>query len=356
MANTHPAVPRSSLEEKLHEVAVRGPKKSLEDGSLLRIPLESIGPHPDQPRTVVQEDKLKELAASIQTVGGLLHPIDVRPAVPEEAREGEPACEYRLIAGQRRLEAYRRLHAQATTSEERSRWATIPALLKLGVDEADALEQAVIENIQREELSPLDEAEAYARIRKKRGLKSAKEIAARVGKKEERVRRLLRLNEAPEIVKAALRTGLTVTVRVPADAGNTEPQERRVRERRLDYLEALEFMDLHEHLFEKHGGFKKSSATEKADDGARRAIERALTEGWGLRRIQEHVAATKAGRTPAAIPAPASTTLFRDDGRRFSLDRKQLASGTQEQRETLRAVLVKLLDEIDGGVSSAAGV
>ena len=152
-------------------------------------------------------------------VGGLLHPIDVRPAIPEEAREGEPAYEYRLIAGQRRLEAYRRLQAQATTPEERSRWAKVPAILKVGVDAAEALEQAVIENIQREELSPLDEAEAYAGIKKKRGLKSAKEIASRVGKKEERVRRLLRLNEAPEVVKTALRTGLTVTVRAPAEAG-----------------------------------------------------------------------------------------------------------------------------------------
>ena len=77
-------------------------------------------------------------------------------------------------------------------------------------------------------------------------------------------------------------------------------------------------------------------------------------EGWGLRRIQEHVAATKTGRTPTGDPTPAATTLFRDDDRRFSLDCKQLATVTNEQREALRSVLLKLVEDLDRGISSAA--
>jgi ParB/RepB/Spo0J family partition protein len=348
------ATNRQSTEEASSVTGAQG-AKVVDSGTLVRVPISAIGPHPDQPRSTINEEKLKELAASIVRVGGLLNPVDVRPAVAAEAREGEPAYEYRLIAGQRRLEAYRRLHALAPTPEGKERWATIPAIVKQGLDEAAALEQAVIENIQREELSPLDEAEAYARIKRKRGLKSAKDVAALVGKKEERVRRLLRLNESPDVVKKALRTGLTVPVPVPSEDGVTQATERLVRERCLDYLEALEFTDLHEHLFHKYGGFKNSAATRKAEEGTRRLMERALTDGWGFRKIQEYIAAIKDCATaPLDTPPKPPLRLFHDDGRRLTVDRKAFSGSRKEDLDSLRSALAKLTRDLEALVSNVA--
>ena len=109
-------------------------------GALRELPVASVRPNPYQPRTRIDEPALAELAASIEA-SGLLQPIIVR------ARDGG----YELIAGERRWRAVQRLG-----------WSKIPAVVR-EVDDRTLLTLALIENLQRNDLSPIDEAAGYQR-------------------------------------------------------------------------------------------------------------------------------------------------------------------------------------------------
>src|SRR6188508_668179 len=100
------------------------------------VPIDRIEPNPQQPRVVFEEDALAELAASIRE-HGVLQPILVRPIAPNQ---------YQIVAGERRWRASRLAGL-----------ASIPALIE-EIDDDTALEISIIENLQREDLSPLDEA------------------------------------------------------------------------------------------------------------------------------------------------------------------------------------------------------
>ena len=111
---------------------------SNDDVGLQEIPLSAIRPNPQQPREHFDEESLAALAESIREVG-VLQPVLVRPG-------GDG---FELIAGERRWRAARRIGLQ-----------TIPAIVRTA-DDASMLQQAIIENVQREELNPLEEAAAY---------------------------------------------------------------------------------------------------------------------------------------------------------------------------------------------------
>ena len=147
---------------------------------LIEAVVAEIEPNPDQPRKRLDQGALQELAASIER-HGLMQPIVVRAS-------GEGA--YALVAGQRRLAAYERLGR-----------ATIPALLATG----DAAELALIENLQRADLDPLDEAEALASLKARHGY-SQDQLAAAMAKAKSTVSELLGLNTLPEAIKAEVRT------------------------------------------------------------------------------------------------------------------------------------------------------
>jgi ParB family chromosome partitioning protein len=142
------------------------------------IPVENIVPNPDQPRLVIDEDSLAELSASIQE-HGVLQPILVRPLGNNE---------YQLIAGERRWRA----------SKAAGR-ATIPALVE-EIDDETALEIAIIENLQREDLSPLDEASMYDRMIHEHGY-SLRKLAQKLGKDKGYLENRLRLADAPDEVR-----------------------------------------------------------------------------------------------------------------------------------------------------------
>ncbi|MGH7528147.1 MAG: ParB/RepB/Spo0J family partition protein, partial [Gemmatimonadales bacterium] len=110
-------------------------------GTLRELPITSLRPNPYQPRTRLDETALGELTASLET-SGLLQPVVVRP------RNGT----YELIAGERRWRAAERLG-----------WAKIPAVVK-DVDDQTLLTLALVENLQRDDLSPIDEANGYQRL------------------------------------------------------------------------------------------------------------------------------------------------------------------------------------------------
>ncbi|WP_336979161.1 ParB/RepB/Spo0J family partition protein [Altererythrobacter fulvus] len=150
---------------------------------LASVPVSSISPHPDQPRRHFDEEALNELAASI-AARGVIQPVIVRPI------EGG----YQLVAGERRWRA-----AQKAQLHE------IPALIR-ELSDRDVMALALIENIQREDLNPVEEARAYSRLAELEGLTQA-EIARLVEKSRSHVANLQRLLSLPESVIEHLEAG-----------------------------------------------------------------------------------------------------------------------------------------------------
>jgi len=158
------------------------------DGSLYQIPLDQVRPNPFQPRRVFDEAALDELAASLKT-SGLLQPIVVRTAA---------AGGYELIAGERRLRAADRLG-----------WSDIGALVR-EVDDRTLLTLALVENLQRDQLSPIDEALGYQRLLEEFGV-SQTELGALVGRSRPTVANALRLLKLPDDVQELLHLGRLTT-------------------------------------------------------------------------------------------------------------------------------------------------
>jgi ParB family transcriptional regulator, chromosome partitioning protein len=153
------------------------------EGALRELPVGSVLPNPYQPRTEMNEEALVELTASIEA-SGLLQPVVVRP------KNGK----FELIAGERRWRAIQRLG-----------WAKIPAVIK-DVDDQTLLTLALIENLQRDDLTPIDEAAGYQRLGEEFKLPQS-EIARLVGRNRSTVANLLRLLKLPEQVKALVQQG-----------------------------------------------------------------------------------------------------------------------------------------------------
>jgi ParB family transcriptional regulator, chromosome partitioning protein len=155
------------------------------DSVLREIPLSSIRPNPLQPRTQFDEESMSSLAASIREVG-VLQPVLVREAGPGD---------FELIAGERRCRAARRAGLQL-----------VPALVQESSD-VRSLEKALIENLHRDDLGPLEEASAYQQLID--GFNYTHEqVAARVGKSRATVTNTLRLLQLPAGVQRFLAEGL----------------------------------------------------------------------------------------------------------------------------------------------------
>ena len=155
------------VEQKAPEVKAEAPKAAADEVRML--PIRLIDPNPDQPRRSFNEEALEELAASIRAVG-VIQPIIVAPV-------GE---RYRIIAGERRYRASR-----MAEQEE------IPAIVR-DWDQQRQMEAALIENLQRDDLNPIEEARGVRRLMDESGLTQEK-IAERLGKSRPAVANLLRL-------------------------------------------------------------------------------------------------------------------------------------------------------------------
>jgi ParB family chromosome partitioning protein len=152
-------------------------------GALKELAVSSIRPNPFQPRTRLDEPALAELTASIEA-SGLLQPVVVRP------RNGT----YELIAGERRWRAVQRLG-----------WRTVPAVVK-DADDQTLLTLALIENLQRHDLSAIDEALGYQRLMDEFRMPQA-EVARMVGRSRPAIANLLRLLRLPADVRALVHEG-----------------------------------------------------------------------------------------------------------------------------------------------------
>ncbi|MEL6576891.1 MAG: ParB/RepB/Spo0J family partition protein, partial [Pseudomonadota bacterium] len=150
------------------------------------LPIELIHPNPDQPRRQFTEEELSELANSIQE-RGVIQPLVVRPH-PEKTKE------YQIVAGERRWRAAQRagLHALPVTIRE--------------LDDQAVLEIAIVENVQRQDLNPLEEAEGYAQLVERFGY-TQEALARVIGKSRSHLANTMRLNAVPEPVKQHLRDG-----------------------------------------------------------------------------------------------------------------------------------------------------
>jgi len=159
-------------------ISLLSPEGTSKSHGVRNVPIDRIDANPNQPRLTFDEDALNELAASI-TEHGVLQPILVRPRT-----DGR----YQLVAGERRWRA-----SKIAGQPE------IPALIE-DIDDDTALEIAIIENLQREDLSPLDEALIYERMTSEHGY-SLRKLAQKLGKDKGYIENRLRLADAPSEIK-----------------------------------------------------------------------------------------------------------------------------------------------------------
>lgn len=151
--------------------------------SLIEVPVEQIAVNPNQPRKAFDQEALAELAGSIRT-SGVIQPIVVR-------RRGDG---FELIAGERRWRAARMAGLER-----------VPAVVRDATD-AQSLELALVENLLREDLNPMEEAEAYQSLLAQFGW-TQEELGERVGRKQSTIANALRLFRLPEVIQDDLRSG-----------------------------------------------------------------------------------------------------------------------------------------------------
>ncbi|MCL6631774.1 MAG: nucleoid occlusion protein [Alicyclobacillus herbarius] len=223
-----------------------GTKDTSTSSSVVQIGVDEIVSNPFQPRTVFDEDSISELARTIQT-HGLIQPIVVR------RHKGR----YELIAGERRLRAARMLG-----------WTTVPAIVK-EMNDAQTASAALIENLQREGLTPIEEAVAYQQLLELHGL-TQESLAQRLGKGQSTIANKLRLLHLPEVVQEALR-------------------RRKITERHARALLALPSEELQIRLFEE-----------------------CLERGWNVKQMEERVRQTLARLEHAPARRPRKRGLSKD--------------------------------------------
>ncbi len=151
---------------------------------LMELAIDQIAPNPYQPRKTFNEASIEELARSVRQ-HGIVQPLVV-------TRSGD---RYKLIAGERRYRA-----------AQKAGLTTVPVVVKEMMGEGDALQIALIENIQREDLNPIEEALAYHQLHEEFGL-TQEEISKQVGKERSTVANFLRLLKLPDAVKKLLASG-----------------------------------------------------------------------------------------------------------------------------------------------------
>ena len=161
------------------------PSAGIPGAGLAQVPIDQISPNPYQPRKTFNEASIEELARSVRE-HGIVQPLVV-------TRIGDN--KYRLVAGERRFRA-----AQKAGLE------VVPVVVKETMTDSDTLQIALIENIQREDLNPIEEAYAYHQLHEEFGL-TQEEISKRVGKERSTVANFLRLIKLPDAVKKLLASG-----------------------------------------------------------------------------------------------------------------------------------------------------
>lgn len=235
-------------------------------GALRELPIGNVFPNPYQPRTHLDEDALVELTASIEA-SGLLQPVVVRP------KNGK----YELIAGERRWRALQRLG-----------WVKIPAVVR-EVDDKTLLTLALIENLQRDDLNPIDVAAGYQRLGDEFKIGQA-EIARLIGRNRSTIANQLRLLKLPDEVKTLVQEGKLSEGHARALLAVTEVSE------------------------------------------AVRLAKDAVDQGWSVREMESRAR----GETPAAIATPNGDSAAPANGLRTRAQQKMASADVRRVEDALR--------------------
>jgi ParB family chromosome partitioning protein len=259
-------------------------------GDLRELPVELIKPNPDQPRTQFDPTALSALAASIEA-SGIVQPLLVRPL---------PDGSYELVAGERRWRA-----AKEAGLEK------VPAVVR-DQAEAERLQAALIENMVREDLNPVEEARACAALLEDLGL-SKEDLARRVGRSRPAVSNLIRLLELPD-----------------------------------ELLELLEAGDLSE-------GHGKALLGAKGNDVRRRLGRDAARGGWSVRETENRVRlAGQPKAKPSKAPAdPEEEAALEAAGDRFE---KALGQEVAVRRRGTTIVVELRFDDLEEALTAARRV
>lgn len=241
---------------KLDNVAVGGPRERITqaeagpESALREIPLSEIRPNPLQPRKEFREEELADLESSLR-VNGLLQPITVR-----QSPRGKG---YELIAGERRLRAAQRLE-----------WKTIPAIVK-EVDDRMLLSLALVENLQRSDLNPIEEAEGYEQLIRDFAL-TQHEVAEIVGKDRSTIANMLRLLGLPASVRRLVWDGQLTIGHARALLGIGDETQIAMLAREV-VAQGLSVREVERRVRESLRGKSKASAPATTNGADRRSAE-----------------------------------------------------------------------------------
>lgn len=234
---------------------------SPQSASVQLLPVADLAPSPFQPRRAMNEEALDELAASVKS-RGVLQPLLVRPAP-------SPARGWQIIAGERRWRA-----AQRAGLHE------VPVLIR-DLEDADAMAAALVENLQRQDLDPIEEAEGFDRLIREFSL-TQEELAQAVGKSRSHVTNMMRLLNLPQSVHQALRSGEITSGHARAILTHPDP-ETAARKIVADRLTVRQAEALTQAALTPREPKPSREAESRPTDPETRALERDLTERLGLK-------------------------------------------------------------------------
>lgn len=321
------------------------------NNAIFWVEVEKIRPNPFQPRREFDEGKLNDLARSIRQYG-VIQPLTVT-RIEVEKPDGGIATEYELIAGERRLRAAKIAGV-----------GSVPVLIRAGHDDDKTkLELAIIENLQREDLNPIDRAKAFDQLAKQFGFKHV-QIAEKVGKSREYVSNTLRLLLLPQPMQDALSEGkiseghtrpLLMLADRPQEQDvlfreitlkrltvrDTESIARRIafdRVRKKEYLYSPEILNMERELTEalgtrvaiepkEHGG--KLSIDFMSEDDLRIIFAQLAARIAGTEKASAESVGEKVLGSPVVPSGDAGQTIFPED----SAAAQVLDDRTKEEKE-----------------------
>lgn len=342
------------------------------DAQLVKIPVEKIKVSPFQPRKHFSEQRREEMRESLRSQG-LLEPITLEPHPTE-------AGTYILISGENRWRGHKDLLAE--TGDEK--WATILSIVRPASPPGKGRAKALVANLQRADLTPLEEGDGYAAMRDEDGL-SIEQIAKEVGLGEDRIERCIRIAAGPESLRAAMEQGLRVPkldaegkpeVKHNADGSvkmqkvQTPRGEKEMPEpvlvvrviRELTIAEQL--ASLYNHI--KNSAPKGRDAKVWAEREFRPHLEHVLMHDMEKRRVVEYVKRARAGGKGAAKaekPADDAKALkvatlpkgtpFVSSERQLVIQKDALRDLSPDQRSALRSELEALLASLREDAAAA---
>ena len=248
------------------------------EGALLSIPIEHLAPDPGQPRQHFDEAEIESLAASIREKG-IVQPLVVRPG------DGEDGAPYRIVAGERRWRA-----------AQRARLHELPAVVR-HLSDSESIEIALVENLQRRDLNPLEEATAYRRLIREFDHRQ-EDVATALGKSRSHVANTVRLLDLPDAVKGLIADGSLSAGhgRALLPAGDAAALAQTVMRLGLTVRQT-------EALVRRAGQPRAPKAPPAADPNLR-ALETDLSRALGLKVSIEPARRGSGGRLAIAYKAP----------------------------------------------------